>query len=96
MQFLILARDGTDAEAPARRLAARPDHLAGMATLRDSAHFVFGGATLDEHGAMTGSAIVFEFPDRAALDDWLRRDPYVTGNVWQHIDIQPFRLAKVE
>ncbi len=43
------------------------------------------GATLDEAtGAMTGSAVVVEFPDRAALDAWLAADPYVTGDVWRY------------
>ncbi len=29
MQFVVIARDGTDPEAPARRQAARDAHLAG-------------------------------------------------------------------
>ena len=34
MQWLIIARDGKDAEAPARRLAARPAHLENAALFR--------------------------------------------------------------
>ena len=52
-----------------------------------------GGAILDDTGAMIGSATIVEFPDRAALDAWLARDPYVTGGVWQKIEVRPFRVA---
>jgi len=34
-----------------------------------------------------------EFETRQELDDWLGIDPYVTGDVWQDITIQPIRLA---
>jgi uncharacterized protein len=96
MQFLILARDGRDPDGPSRRQKIRPDHLSAMSRLKASGNFIFGGAILDEHGTMTGSAVVFDFPDRAALDAWLAREPYVTGNVWQEIEVQPFRAALVE
>jgi hypothetical protein len=36
MQWLIIARDGTDAEAPQRRQAARPAHLENAARLQES------------------------------------------------------------
>jgi uncharacterized protein YciI len=42
---------------------------------------------------MTGSAVFVDFPDRAALDAWLARDPYVVQGVWQRIEVKPFRLA---
>jgi uncharacterized protein YciI len=92
-QFLVIAYDGTDPEAPARRLAARPGHLEGVKPMVASGEMIVGGAILDEAGAMIGSATVVEFADRAALDAWLARDPYVTGKVWQKIEIRPFRVA---
>lgn len=35
----------------------------------------------DEEGRMKGSALVMEFPDRAALDDYLAKEPYVVAGV---------------
>ena len=35
----------------------------------------------DEEGGMKGSALVMEFPDRAALDDYLAKEPYVVAGV---------------
>ena len=93
MQWLIVARDGTDEEAPARRMAARAAHLANAAQLQASGHLLVGGALLNENGDMIGSACVAQFETRAELDAWLRADPYVTGKVWQHIEVIPYRVA---
>jgi hypothetical protein len=43
-QYLIIALDGTDAEASERRMNVRPAH--------------FDGAILDDNGKMTGSMMV--------------------------------------
>ncbi len=93
-QWLVTAHDGDDPEAPARRQAARPAHLAFIAPMVERGEILLGGAILDEAGGgMVGSSVVAEFPDRAALDARLERDPYVTGGVWRKIEVRPFRVA---
>jgi len=92
-QFMVLAYDGTDAEAEARRLAARPAHFAGIEPMVRKGEIVIGGAILDDAGKMAGSIVLAEFPSRAELDAWLRREPYVTGGVWQKIEVRPIRIA---
>ena len=93
MQFVLIAYDGTDAEAPARRAAARPAHLEHAAELKTNGQIIAGGAILNDSGEMIGSTMYLEFETRQELDDWLAGDPYVTGNVWQDIAIQPIKLA---
>ncbi len=93
MQFVVIGRDGADPEAPARRQAARPSHLEGIQPLVDSGNVLIGGAILDDDGTMRGSVIVVDFPSRTELDAWLRGDPYVTGGVWQEVEVAPFRVA---
>ena len=90
-QFLVSAHDGTDAEAPARRAAARPAHLAGIGKLGGA--MILGGAMLDPAGVPIGSVMVVEFPDRADLDAWLAADPYTVEGVWRRIEVVPFRVA---
>ena len=34
-----------------------------------------------------GSAMVYEFESRAALDDFFRDEPYCTNGIYQRIDI---------
>ena len=93
MQFLVLAYDGTDAQALQRRLAAREAHLAGANALKQSGNLITGGAILDDNEKMIGSAMFVAFNSRDELDQWLQTDPYVTGDVWREIKVQPVRLA---
>ena len=93
VQWLIVARDGEDDDAEARRLAARPAHLENAARLQARGHLLVGGALVDDAGRMIGSACVAQFATRAELDEWLRTDPYVTGGVWQDIEVMPYRVA---
>jgi uncharacterized protein YciI len=95
MQFLLVAYDRTDPGAPARRMKARPEHLEKIAVLKSSGGFLLGGAILDDDGQMIGSMIVYEFPDRAALDNKLKEEPYVVNGVWEKIEIRPYRLAQI-
>ena len=93
MQFLVTAYDGTDADAPARRQAVRDAHLVGARGLTEEGRILIGGAILDDAGGMIGSCCIVDFATRAELDEWLRNDPYVTGGVWQKIEVVPFRAA---
>jgi len=96
MQFLLIAYDGTDPEALERRMKVRPDHLEKIAILKKKGNFLLGGAILDDNEKMIGSMIVYEFPDRSALDASLENEPYITAGVWKKIDIRPYRLASIE
>ena len=93
MQYLVVARDGTDEGAAARRAAVRDAHIEGVKAMAQSGAMRLGRAMLDDDGAMIGSACIVEFEDRAALDAWLQGDPYVTGDVWRTIEVTPFRRA---
>ena len=53
------------------------------------------GGLLDDEGKMKGSALVMEFPDRAALDAYLANEPYVVENVWQKIEVEPMNVVLV-
>ena len=92
-QFLVLAYDGTDADAVARRRATRPAHFEVLQPMVARGEIVIGGAILDAAGTMVGSTVIAEFPSRAELDAWHAREPYMTQGVWQKVEIQPVRLA---
>jgi len=96
MQFLLVAFDGTDTGALERRMKTRPKHLEKITVLKKRGEFLLGGAILDENEKMIGSMIVYEFPDRAALDESLKNEPYIINKVWQKIEIRPYRLAHIE
>ena len=93
MQYVVHAYDYPDALD--RRLAVREDHLEGVRRMKTEGAFYLGGALLDAESRMIGSMMLVEFPDDAALHDWLRIEPYVTGGVWEKVDVKPFRMAPV-
>jgi uncharacterized protein YciI len=93
MQFLVIARDGTDEGALERRQRTRPAHLGGIGPLVESENVLVGGAILSEAGDMVGSMLLVDFPAREDVDAWLARDPYITDGVWHEVEVRPFRSA---
>jgi uncharacterized protein len=94
-QYLVHAWDGTDDQALERRMKARPAHFDNSRRIKASGNFVLGGAMLNDEGKMIGSTMVLQFETREELQQWVDTEPYITGNVWQKIDIRPFRVADV-
>ena len=96
MQFVVTAIDHTDADALQRRLATREAHIAGARKLIAEKRFLSGGAILDDTDRMIGSTLHLDFPDRASLEQYLQQDPYVSGRVWDRIDIRPARFLPLD
>lgn len=95
MLYVVHAYDYTDEQAPERRLTARPLHFDRARTLKANGHFVLGGALLSPENQMIGSLMVVDFEEEDQLRAWLDTDPYVTGRVWEKIDVKPFRQADI-
>lgn len=93
MQFIVVAYDDTDAGALERRLAAREAHLESAKEMFDSGKWLYAAGILSDDGKMIGSMIICEFPSRKELEQWLKEEPYVTGNVWKTIDIKRAQVA---
>ena len=95
-QFFVLAYDGTDAEAPARRRAARAAHLEQIRPMVEKGELRAAGAILDDHGTMVGSALFMEFPKPRRIGRLARSRSLCERGVWQRIEITPFRLAVLD
>jgi uncharacterized protein YciI len=93
MQFLLIGHDGDDADALDRRLAAREAHIALGNQMADEGRMLYGGAILDDADKMIGSVLVLDFPSREDLDAWLEIEPYMLGDVWRRVEVQPFRVG---
>ena len=91
MQFIITAHDGVNMLE--KRMAVRSRHLEGMAKL--GKHIVCAGGLLDDEGKPKGSVLVLDFEDRAALDEYLRNEPYVTEQVWEKIKVETLNVVIV-
>jgi len=87
MQFLVICKDGTDKKAMGRRLAARQSHLDLGDQMEKSGTRWYGAVLLDDNNKMIGSMAVMDFPSEKELQEWLKREPYVTGRVWKSIEV---------
>ena len=95
MHFIVIGRDGTDEGAAARRSAAHEAHVKLFVDMYRQGIFLYGAAILDDAGQATGSLIVCDFNSRAEMEErWLKHEPYVTGDVWQKIEISRAQVAK--
>ena len=91
MQFLIKAYDGEGMLE--KRMEVRPRHLEGMKALGQQ--IICAGGLLDDEGKMKGSALVMEFENCAALDDYLKNEPYVIEGVWKKVEVEMMNVVLV-
>ena len=95
MLYAIISEDV--ANSLERRLAARPDHLARLETLRDEGRLLLAGPhpaiDADNPGdaGFTGSLVIAEFRDLATAQAWADADPYVIAGVYSHVTVKPFK-----
>jgi len=95
MWYAIEGFDGTDVLA--RRMAARPAHLARLNALRDAGRLLLAGAcpAIDAEdpgpAGFSGSIVIAEFPSLTEAQAWAGADPYVDAGVYQRVEVRPFR-----
>lgn len=87
MQFVIIGLDGTDEGAMDRRLASRQAHIEMGNELTASGNMWYGAALLDDAGKMKGSMLLMDFPSEEELQNWLKQEPYVLGEVWKSVEV---------
>ena len=85
--FTVIARDADDEGALERRGVVRDAHIEQVNAGIETGQNIMGAAMLNDNGDMCGSVMTVQFENRAALDEWLKTEPYVTGNVWQDIEV---------
>lgn len=95
LQYVIIAHDGSDADAPGRRNRVRPVHLDRARTMKAQNEFLFGGAILNEQQQMQGSVMIVQFATEEQFKAWYDSEPYITEGVWKAITVYPFRKAEV-
>ena len=95
---MLYAITGTDiADSLARRLEARPAHLARLQALQNEGRLLLAGPfpavdAVDPGAAgFTGSLIVAEFASLEAAQAWAEADPYVAAGVYAGVSVQPFK-----
>jgi uncharacterized protein YciI len=93
MGYAVLAFDGDDEGAPARRMAARERHLAVITEWAADGRLALGVPLFTAAGQVAGSLLVLEVPDQAGLDAYLAAEPFNHEGVWRRVETHPFRIA---
>ena len=81
----------------ARRVEARPAHLARLKALQEEGRLVLAGPhpAIDSPdpgpAGFTGSLIVAEFATREAAIAWASEDPYSAAGVYARVTVRPFK-----
>jgi uncharacterized protein YciI len=86
--FAIICKDKPGALDT--RLATRPVHLDYLA---QSKVLKLAGALLGEDGNPVGSLLIAEADDIAAAQAQLDNDPYTSADIFESVQILPWRLA---
>jgi uncharacterized protein len=73
MLYLVIAKDGTDPKAPARRQAVRAEHLGKVQSVIDSGFLLLGGALLNKESGMMGSMLLLEAISEEEVWEFLKK-----------------------
>ena len=65
------------------------------AKVKLAGQIICAGGLLDDEGRMKGSALVMEFENRAALDDYFKNEPYVVEGVWKKVEVEMMNVVLV-
>jgi uncharacterized protein YciI len=87
MLFMLYALDAPGQSE--RRLALRAIHREHVARIADRLAAA-GPLFADDGVTMIGSLLIVDFEDRAALDAWLRDEPFTQQGVYASLVIKPF------
>ncbi len=95
MLYAIIARDIENTLD--KRLAARPDHLQRLETLKNEGRLVLAGPhpAIDSNdpgeAGFTGSLVVAEFDSLEDAQNWTDADPYINAGVYDQVIVKPFK-----
>ncbi len=80
-----------------KRLAARPDHLKRLETLKSEGRLILAGPhpAIDSNdpgeAGFTGSLVIAEFDSLADAQRWADADPYIEAGVYDRVIVKPFK-----
>ena len=83
MEFILYCIDKPDRARV--RLETRTAHLEYVSGRQDIFHY--GGPLIDEQGVTKGSLMIVRLPDRAALEQHLRGDPFFGADLFASVTI---------
>ncbi len=80
-----------------KRLAARPEHLARLETLKNQGRLLLAGphpaidTEMPGEAGFTGSLVIAEFDSLESAQQWADEDPYIDAGVYAQVTVKPFK-----
>lgn len=87
MPFLVIGKDYADGYE--RRMEQRSAHLDYLRKLSSESKMYVAAGLLSEDKKLNGSASFFTVDTKEEVEELLKSEPYVVGNVWETIEIIP-------
>jgi uncharacterized protein YciI len=87
MLFALICTDKPDSLELRQRL--RPEHLKFLESLGNA--LKAAGPFTDDEGKPTGSLVVIEAANRAAITEIAARDPYAVAGLFASVEIKPWK-----
>jgi len=100
MYYAIYCEDKNDSLE--KRRSVRPAHLSRLEDLQQQGRLLLAGPLLNDDdenpiiSGFKGSLIVAEFNSKEEAKAWAAADPYVTADVYQRVNIFPFKKVLPE
>lgn len=95
MLYAVISEDVENSLA--KRLEARPAHIARLEELKNQGRLVMAGPhpAIDSNdpgeAGFTGSLIIAEFPSLAEAQQWADADPYIDAGVYAKVCVKPYK-----
>lgn len=89
MDYFALIYDVVD-DYVARRAIFREEHLALAKAAHERGELVLAGAFSDP---VDGALLIFRARDRSVVEDFARRDPYVTNGLVTRWEVRPWTVV---
>ncbi|GAA4084879.1 YciI family protein [Zhongshania borealis] len=95
MLYAVISEDVENSLA--KRLEARPAHIARLEELKSQGRLVMAGPhpAIDSNdpgeAGFTGSLIIAEFPSLAEAQRWADADPYIDAGVYAKVCVKPYK-----
>lgn len=95
MLYAIIAEDVENSLA--KRLEARPDHLARLESLKQQGRLFAAGPlpAIDSEdpgpAGFTGSLVIAEFDSLEDAKRWADADPYIQAGVYKSVIVKPYK-----
>ena len=94
MQFIDIAYEGTDKKLLNEERQYGKNHLNQAKKMFQSGKWLYAVGILNDAGVAIGSMVVCDFSSREELENhWLKKEPYIIGNVWEKIEIRRAQTA---